>query len=87
MGYLYNRKYLESRRRELRNNSTSAEAALWLMLKNRQLEGRRVRRQFSVGNYILDFYCPQEKQAIELDGEYHYSGNIIERDKKRDEHI
>jgi very-short-patch-repair endonuclease len=46
----------------LRNNSTSAEAALWNLLKNKQLEGRKFRRQQSIGKYIVDFYCSQEKQ-------------------------
>lgn len=84
MGQLFNRKYMESRRKELRNNSTSAEAVLRLKLKNRQLEGRRFRRQFSVGNYILDFYCPQEKLAIELDGEVHSTSEAIAYDHQRD---
>ena len=59
------------RRKELRNNSTSAESVLWNMLKNRNVCGLKFRRQHSVGPYILDFYCPQIKLAIELDGEVH----------------
>ncbi len=54
---LFNRKYLKKYRRKLRNNLTPAEATLWLHLKNKQLNARRFRRQFSVNNYILDFYC------------------------------
>ena len=54
------------------------------MLKNSQLQGRKFRRQHSVNNYILDFYCPAEKLAIELDGAQHYttegSANDMERD-------
>ncbi len=37
----------------------------------RQLRGRKFRRQHSVGPYILDFYCPSEKLAVELDGATH----------------
>ena len=44
---------------------------LWSALKNKQLQGRRFRRQYSIGNYILDFYCPSEKLALELDGDSH----------------
>jgi very-short-patch-repair endonuclease len=40
-------------------------------LRRRQLGGRRFRRQFGVGPYILDFYCPSERLAIELDGAGH----------------
>ncbi|WP_255518216.1 endonuclease domain-containing protein [Fulvivirga sp. M361] len=65
---LYNKPELKKFRKELRNNGTSAEATLWTMLKNKQLEGRKFRRQYSVGYYILDFYCTSERLAIELDG-------------------
>jgi len=72
---IFNRKSLKSFRSSLRNRSTSAEAALWEMLKSRKLEGRKFRRQYSIGSYIVDFCCPAEKLVIELDGaphgEYH----------------
>jgi very-short-patch-repair endonuclease len=83
MNQINNLKHLKPFRKNLRNNSTSAEATLWRYLKNKQLDGRRFRRQFSVGNYILDFYCPSEKLAIELDGQEHYEGYGLEQDKKR----
>ncbi len=59
------------RRRELRQALTPAEAVLWRLLKGQQLEGLKFRRQHSVGPYILDFYCPALKLAIELDGASH----------------
>ena len=68
---LHNRKALKQRRKDLRNNGTPAEARLWTALKKRQLGGRKFRRQHSIGPYIVDFYCPREKIAIELDGAYH----------------
>lgn len=58
-------------RRSLRNNSTAPEAILWLRLKGKQIEGLKFRRQFGVGPYVLDFYCPELRLAIELDGEVH----------------
>ncbi len=70
---LFNKSYLKKYRRNLRKNLTPAEATLWIHLKNRKLDGRRFRRQFSIGNYILDFYCPTEKLVIELDGEEHFT--------------
>ena len=57
-----------TQRQELRNKGTAAEATLWHGLKGRQIEGMRWRRQFGVGPYILDFYCPQLHLCIELDG-------------------
>lgn len=58
-------------RRHLRTHGTPAEAALWLRLQRRQLQGRRFRRQHSIGPFILDFYCPPERLAVELDGAVH----------------
>lgn len=82
-----NKKYLTPYRKSLRNNLTPAEAFLWKFLKNSQLDKRKFRRQHSVGNFILDFYCPSEKLAIELDGEFHFSPEGIEYDKVRTEYI
>ncbi|MDR0960941.1 MAG: endonuclease domain-containing protein [Mediterranea sp.] len=59
------------RRKKLRTYGTPAEAVLWKTLKNRQLNGLKFRRQYSVGRYILDFYCPSLHLAIELDGQSH----------------
>jgi very-short-patch-repair endonuclease len=72
-------------RRELRNEGTPAEATLWFHLKERKIEGMRWRRQFSVGPYILDFYCPQLRLCIELDGAPHYTLEGSEHDNHRDE--
>ena len=71
-------------RRQLRRQLTPAEAALWNALKNRQLDGRRFRRQASVGPYILDFYCPAERLAIELDGAAHDHALAQAHDARRD---
>lgn len=75
--------YLKTFRKALRNNLTPAEAKFWTLVQNSQLEGRKFRRQHSVGNYILDFYCPSEKLAIELDGEVHFNETAQERDEER----
>ena len=81
--YLTNSPELKKYRQDLRNNLTKAEVTLWKYLKSKQLEGRKFRRQFSVGNYILDFYCVEENLAIELDGQEHYSEAGYESDLKR----
>jgi Uncharacterized protein conserved in bacteria len=58
-------------RQTLRHQQTDAEKKLWNALRGRQLLGLRFCRQFSVDNFILDFYCPEKKLAIELDGGQH----------------
>ncbi|HBR56364.1 MAG TPA: hypothetical protein DEA22_02660, partial [Blastocatellia bacterium] len=60
-------------RDKLRKNLTPAEAAFWNLVKNSRLDGRKFRRQHSIGKYIFDFYCPSEKLAIELDGALHFA--------------
>lgn len=59
------------RARELRQPQTLAELELWKHLRNRQLEGIKFRRQYPLGRFIVDFYCPQAKLAIEIDGDTH----------------
>jgi len=82
-----NRPELKFNRKNLRNNSTSAETSLWEYLKNKKLQGRKFRRQHSLGNYIVDFYCSEERLIIELDGDYHGEYYRIELDRKRDEEL
>lgn len=71
MDDLMNKPEWQWMRRKLRHSLTPAEASLWKALKGRQVYGLKFRRQHSVGPYILDFYCPELKLAIELDGESH----------------
>ena len=71
MNKIHNLKYLEERRKELRKRLTSAEATLWKSLQRKQLKGRKFRRQHSIENYIVDFYCASENLIVELDGAVH----------------
>ena len=71
--YKSNKKELIKFRKRLRNNLTPAEATLWKHIKSKQIYNIQWRRQFSIGTYILDFYCPKAKLAIELDGKEHYT--------------
>jgi very-short-patch-repair endonuclease len=84
---IFNKKELEPRRKELRNNSTYAEVFFWQQIKKGQLEGRKFRRQTSVGSYIVDFYCPEEKIVVELDGEVHFDEEARKYDKERTEYL
>ncbi|MDZ4349424.1 MAG: DUF559 domain-containing protein [Xanthomonadaceae bacterium] len=74
---------LRTFRKQLRSHLTPAEAKLWTLLKGSQLDGRKFRRQHSVGRYILDFYCPSERLAIELDGAAHDSDTAQRHDDER----
>ena len=84
---LHNRKSLRQRRKDLRHNATPAEAQLWSALKKRQLAGRKFRRQHSIGPYIVDFYCPSEQLAIELDGACHDDALRSEYDAEREAYL
>ena len=82
-GQLNNLKLLAPIRKELRNGATEAEIALWKHLKGSQLADRKFRRQHSVGLFVLDFYCPSERLAVEIDGEIHDSPDVRIHDEER----
>ena len=72
---------LNDRARTLRKNMTKEEAFLWYKCLCR---GKYpVRRQYIIGNYIVDFYCHQAKLVIELDGSQHCDPKNIEYDANR----
>jgi very-short-patch-repair endonuclease len=61
-----------NRVRSLRKRATAPERILWRHLRNRNFAGYKFRRQHPFDPYILDFYCPAAKLAIELDGGHNY---------------
>ena len=69
--------------RTLRRTMSRPEARLWQFLRTRP-GNLKFRRQHPMGPYVLDFYCPQAKLAIEVDGESHDLGDIPARDERRD---
>lgn len=81
MTELFNRREAKKLRQSLRKDIPDAERFLWSKLRNKQILGYKFRRQFSVGKYIVDFYCPKTKLVIELDGSQH----IQEKNKLHDE--
>jgi len=87
MKFLRNDPALKQQRRELRRNQTEAEKALWAYLRNKQFNGIKFFRQYSIGPYILDFYCPNFKLAIELDGGQHNRCESKEYDVVRSEFL
>ena len=83
MPRIFNRPDLVARRRRLRADSTTAEALLWRALRRKRLDGRKFRRQHGIGPYVVDFYCPAERLAVELDGEGHAGDAAGTRDAAR----
>ena len=79
-----NRPDLKAFRQNLRNGSTSAERMLWQGLKGRGVRGLKFRRQHSVGRFVLDFYCLEERLAIELDGGVHADPFRADYDAERE---
>ncbi|HEX5507250.1 MAG TPA: endonuclease domain-containing protein [Pseudolabrys sp.] len=78
---------MTSRARKLRGNLTDADQKLWRALRRDQLNGLHFRRQHPVGPYTLDFYCPQIRLAIELDGGQHNMQSQAEKDRRRSEQL
>ncbi len=82
----YNRK-LRDNSRNLRNNQTDAEQALWSKLRRKQLNGRQFYRQKPLGQYIVDFYAPSVNLVIEVDGGQHFTGEGKKADSQRDQYL
>ena len=79
------RKTLQMRARELRNNMTREERHLWYdFLKD---HSSRILRQYPIEHYILDFYCPKLRLAVELDGGQHYEEEHHIYDTKRSKEL
>ncbi len=87
MGKIFNSQKNTNKRKELRHNMTKAEVLLWIELKGRKVMGYKFRRQFGIDIYVVDFYCPELKLAIEVDGATHFTDEDIAYDKDRQERI
>ncbi len=81
---VHNKKSLLEIRRALRAGSTPAEEALWKEIRNGKLKGLKFKRQHSIGNYIVDFYCASKRLIVELDGQVHNTKDQKEKDEFRD---
>ena len=80
---LYNLTDLKQKRRDLRKNQPSPELLVWNAIRNRQIGGYKFKRQYSIGSFILDFYCAEMKLAIEIDGDSHYEQGAPTKDHYR----
>ena len=66
---------------------TDAEKLIWSRMRGKQLKGLQFYRQKIIGNYIVDFYCPESKLIIEVDGGQHYSTEGKNKDHTRDDYM
>ena len=87
MTKIFNRSSEKEKRRILRSRMTEAECFLWKHIRNKNLGGLRFRRQVSIGYYIVDFYCPEKRLAVEVDGEYHNQKEVQKNDTYRAEFL
>ncbi|MBI4050385.1 MAG: endonuclease domain-containing protein [Candidatus Doudnabacteria bacterium] len=71
----------------LRQNQTPWEYKLWQHLRDRRLLGLRFKRQARLGDYIVDFYCPEKKLVIELDGGQHSESEIEKKDMEKENYL
>ena len=85
--YIFNHPNLTSLRQKLRKDMPTAEVILWSELQGKRFMGLKFRRQYGIGRYVVDFYCPRLKLAIEVDGDSHSSPKAERYDKKRQEYI
>ena len=71
------------RARMLRRKMTDAEKKLWQMLRSRQIEGYRFRRQVPIGRFIADFVCHEARLIVEIDGGQHDPSSELEASRTR----
>ncbi len=81
--HLYNDPARKTNRRRLRKEATDAERRIWSLLRARRMAGLKFFRQYGVGPYVLDFYCPERRLAIEVDGDQHADARGREHDCDR----
>ena len=81
---IFNGRDTREKRINLRKNQTDAEKILWSKLRNKQMNGLKFFRQYGIGHYITDFYCPNIKLAVEIDGNQHFAEEGKEYDSVRE---
>ena len=78
------RTLIGNRARAMRKVMTEPEVMLWSRLRGRGPDKPSFRRQHPFGSYILDFYCPAARLAVEVDGATHWDEAAQARDEARD---
>lgn len=84
---IFNQPQSKNLRRELRKNQTPQERAIWNIVRNRQINNYKFFRQYGIGKYIIDFYCPELLLAIEIDGGQHNETQNKNNDNQRTNYL
>ena len=79
----YNKK-LKPISQKLRRETTETEQILWSRIRKKQILNTQFYRQKTIGNFIVDFYCPKYKLVIEIDGGQHFETKNLQKDQERD---
>jgi very-short-patch-repair endonuclease len=74
-------------RQKLRKESSKVEQRLWFHLRNKQFHGLKFRRQYGIGNFVVDFCCPEQKLVLEIDGDSHFGDLVEAKDQARARYI
>lgn len=86
MTEIFNKEPQTKLRKILRNRMTKSETVLWKHIKGKQL-GFKFRRQCGIGKYIADFYCPEVKLVIEVDGLTHNEESVFNKDQEKERYF
>lgn len=84
--FVFNATRMKERRRDLRTKQTESEELLWNQLRAHKL-GYKIKRQYSLGNYVADFFCKEKKLAIEIDGGIHNKSDVKKYDEYRQQYL
>ena len=87
MSKVFNLKPQKPTRQNLRNRPTRSEKIIWHYLHGSNLGGYKFRRQQGIGQYVVDFYCPEGNLAVEIDGDSHYQVGAAEHDREKQKFI
>jgi len=82
-----NDNFFASLRQKLRRDSPPAERLLWSRLRRKQLNGYKFRRQYGIEEYVVDFYCPEARLVVEIDGPTHFNDVAEQWDPVRQQGI
>lgn len=87
MTQIFNKSSQLLKRKRLRNDVSHAERILWRCLRDRHFGHNKFRRQYSIGRFVVDFYCPSRHLVIEVDGGYHDTNDMRTYDRERQDFI
>ncbi len=73
--------------KKLRSNMTDEEKILWGIIRAKRFYGYKFKRQVLIGEYIVDFVCPERFLIVEIDGGQHNISENILADKRRTEYL